>query len=241
MPEITEAQFREYQSYLTYGTPDEVKSKVAQVDSLKEENGTRRKENKTLKDENDALKAKVPDGAVVLTGEDAKTYEAATTAHGGLAGLAKKAERTEELEKEHAKRTREDGLGDAVESEGWDRKIGVKALTRDAEFAGLPFEVKDVEREVEVGGKKEKHTVRHGFVTVDGKQIPLAEWVQKNADHIIPSLTAKTQESGGREYVEQRGRSAPDTKAGDAKARAKAQNQEAASRPNALRPASNTA
>jgi hypothetical protein len=245
--ELSPSEEREYDDYRSLGPASEVRSRVGKLAKVQAEAAESRKRIEALEKENETLKAKAPDGAVVLTGEDAKAYEAASAAHGGIAGLAKKAERTEALEAEAAKRGREDGLADAGEAEGWDRKNTVKALTRDAEFAALPFEVREVEREVQSGtGKTEKRTVRAGFVTVEGRAVPLAEWVQKHAEHILPGLTggngnAQQQAGGGREFVEQRGRSSPEVKSGDAKARAKAQNQEAASRPNALRPASNNA
>jgi hypothetical protein len=71
MPEITDAQEREYRRYQELGTPDALADKVKKVTDLEADN-------KTLRDERKDLKTKVPaDGAVVLTGENAARWQAA--------------------------------------------------------------------------------------------------------------------------------------------------------------------
>jgi hypothetical protein len=241
--ELSSSEEREYDGYRTLGAVEDVRARLGKLTRVQSDFKELKTRADALEKENGELKAKVPDGAVVLTGDEAKAYEAIQAA-GGLKEANKRLEGFEELKAKDAKRTREDALAEAAEAEGWNAKTAVKALTRDAEFGGLPFEVKEVEREVQANGKPEKRTVKAGFVTVNDKSIPLGEWVQKNADHILPSLTATQttqQDGGGREYIEQRGRSSGDGKAADAKTRAKEANAQAASRPNALRPASTNA
>jgi hypothetical protein len=209
--ELSSSEEREYDGYRTLGAVEDVRARLGKLTRVQSDFKELKTRADALEKENGELKAKVPEGAVVLTGEDAKAYEAIQAA-GGLKEASKRLESFEELRKKDERRTREDGLGDAGETEGWDRKATVKALSRDSEFAGLPFEVKEETREIESGGKKEKRTVKVGYVTVDGKQVPLSDWVQKNADHILPVLTGGNggrNDGGGREYIPQGGRSLP--------------------------------
>jgi hypothetical protein len=70
MPEITDAQAGEYRRYTQFGTPDE-------VDGLKKEVERVKAENAKLRDKKRELEATVPpEGAKVLTGDDAKRWEA---------------------------------------------------------------------------------------------------------------------------------------------------------------------
>lgn len=70
MPEITDAQHAEYRRYQQFGTPDEVDGKMKESDRVKGENAT-------LREKKRALEAKVPaEGATVLTGDDAKRWDA---------------------------------------------------------------------------------------------------------------------------------------------------------------------
>jgi hypothetical protein len=72
MPEITEAQHAEYRRYQQFGTPDEVDGKVKEADKVKGENAA-------LREKKRAAEAKVPpEGATVLTGDDAKRWDAYT-------------------------------------------------------------------------------------------------------------------------------------------------------------------
>lgn len=212
--ELSPSEEREYSGYLALGPLEDVKSKLGKFPQIQAENGTKRKRIEELEKENGELKAKVPDGAVILTGEDAKKYTAAATEHGGLDGIVAKVAKTAELEAKDAKRTREDAIRQAAKAESWDPDVTAAALSRDVEFAALSFEVRDTQREVKgANGQPTKETVKVGFVTLpDGKAVPLADWVASNAAHLTPSLTAGAASAGsngsvgGREHVEQRGR-----------------------------------
>jgi hypothetical protein len=244
--ELSSSEEREYDDYRSLGPAADVRAKVAKLPKVQAEAAESRKRVEALEKENGELKAKVPDGAVVLTGDDAKAYEAASAKHGGVAGLVKKAERAEEVEKEIATRDRQDAYRKAARTEGWSEEAALGFFNDSETFKALPFEIRKVDREVKgTDGKTTKESVDVGFVTVDGKQMPLSEWQSANAKHWTPGLTATgkqgQQDAGGREYFEQVGRSSGDAKSTDAKARAKEANAQAASRPNALRPASTNA
>lgn len=218
MPEITDTQFREYGQFSALGmTPEEIGKKLKALETVKSEAAERRQAAKDLETKLAAAEAKVPEGAKVLTGDDAKALEV-VEASGGLKEVDKRLKRLDELEKKDAARTREDGIRAAAKTEGFDPDAAFKALSRDAEFIGLPFEVREEQREYDAGGgKKEKRAASVGYVTVDGKAVALGEWVQKNAEHILPALKAGTNggtQQQGREFVEQRGRSAPEGKGG---------------------------
>ena len=66
MPEISDAQYREYVEYGTIGSPDEIRRKAK---SLVKDNGKQRDEIRELKD------GQPSEGSVLLTAEDGKTFE----------------------------------------------------------------------------------------------------------------------------------------------------------------------
>lgn len=219
MPEITDAQLREYGQYSALGTPEDVGKKLKDLEAVKSEAAERRKAAKDLEAKVAALESKVPEGATVLTGDEAKAFDAAKAAHGGVAELVKKAERAETAEQEIAKRDRQDGYRKAARTEGWDEDAALGFFNDSETFKALPFEIRQEQREVKgKNGATVKETVPVGYLTVDGKAVSVATWQAEHAKHWTPGLSAAGTTLGtatGREFIEQRGRSDPGTKKTD--------------------------
>lgn len=162
MPEITDAEYRQFVRYQGLGTPDELErlpKKVADLES----------DNKAQRDEIRDLKAKLPaDGAVALPKEKADAL-AAYEALGTPEEIGALKEKAGTLEQEIAKRDRQaarDAAAKALGIEGSDL----------ASFAGadaLTFEVR--EEEATEGGKTVKKPV--AYVTdAEGKEHRLADY-----------------------------------------------------------------
>jgi hypothetical protein len=231
--EWTASEEREYDDYRQLGPVNEVKSRLGKLTKVQGEAAEQRKRIETLEKENAGLVAKIPEGAVVLTGDDAKAHAEIVAAGKTLKDYAGDAKRLSELEAKDATREREDSVRKAAKAEGLDPDRAVKAFANLAGADALTFE----DGEVQVQGKQEKQPA--GFVTVDGKKQRLGEWL--SSEHPYLNLAAEAVsggKSGVREVPEMRG-VADGTKGGGASAveRAKEANKAAAQRPNALRPA----
>jgi hypothetical protein len=203
--ELTGAEEVAYNRYQAFGTPDEVQRIVQENEKLKTENAERRKQNKDLETERDTLKAAVPEGAAVLTGEDAKALEALKTAGVKLTDVPKVVEERDTLKTATAAREKRDALTQAVETEGWIPE-SVSVLHR--LLGDAPLEVKQEDVEVTEGGKATKKKMPVGYVTVDGKAVRLSAWAE--AEKLPATMfTARSgtapSEAGGREWVSQRG------------------------------------
>lgn len=183
MPEITDAQLREYQRYQQFGTPDEVDGKVKKLETVLGENKEYRTE---VRD----LKAKLPaDGAVVLAKEDelAKWTKVKDL---DVDELSTKAAKSDELAGEIAKRDKAENRRRAAEAEGY--KLTV--LDSIAGAADLEYGVAE-EPDPKDTGKK----VPRGFVVVDGKKVRLSDYAkEKWAPEIVAALTSKPGGTDGR-------------------------------------------
>lgn len=200
--ELSASEEREYNGYQALGTVEDVKARLGKLPKVQEEATERRKRIEALEKENADLKAKVPDGAVVLAGDDAKAYAEIVAAGKTLKDFAADTKRLSELETKDAAREREDSVRKAAKAEGLDPDRAVKAFANLAGADALTFE----DGEVQVQGKQDKQPA--GFVTVDGKKLRLGEWLA--SEHPYLNLAAQNGAGGNgggvREVPEMRGK-----------------------------------
>lgn len=179
MPEITDAEYRQFMRYQTLGTVEELERLPKKVSELEADN-------KGQRDEIRDLKEKVPgDGALVLTGEDAKRYPT-------LAELGDPKEVAEKLQAGEAARA---ALADVQWRENARAAATAAGLNPDAFLAlpgvkGLDFEIR-----TEKDGDEE---VRRAYATPkegdDRKPVALStDYIEARDDWkpLRPALVAK--------------------------------------------------
>lgn len=240
--ELSPSEEREYSAYLALGPLEDVRARLGKLPKVQEEAKQRRERIEALEKENGEVKAKVPEGAVVLTGDEATAYTALHTAGKTLKSLSDDQGELETLRKKDAARSREDGWRKAAKAEGYDPDKAINAFGKLAGFGDLPFEVKKAKVEFTNGAKKEEKEDDFGFVTVDGKTVRLGEYLQQNADFLIPGLKPSgnggtTVDAGRREVPDQRGGGGGGGRTNTALQEALERNRKAAEAPNPLRPA----
>lgn len=235
MAEITATEHAEYKAFTALNvTPEEAGKRFRELEAVKSEAAERRKKLKEAETRIAELEKAVPEGAVILTGDDAKAHAALVAAGKTLKQVDDDLKRLGELETKDRAREREDSVRKAAKAEGLDPDQAVRAFANLAGADALTFE----DGEVQVQGKQDKQPA--GFVTVDGKKVRLGEWLA--SEHPYLNLAAENGAGGNgggvREVPEMRGK-APAGGGGGATAleRAKEANRAAAQRPNALRPA----
>lgn len=203
--EFTDAEAVAFNRYQAFGTPDEVQKIVQEVERLKTENAERRKANKDLEAERDALKAKVPEGAEVLTGDEAKAYAELKAKEMKLADVPKIVAERDTLQKGAAERDKRDALGKAVATEGWVPE-SVPLLHKLLAAAGdLPFEVREEDVEVTENGKTAKQKKPVGYVTANGQAVRLSKWAEAEELPASVFTATRTTAETGRTVSEQRG------------------------------------
>lgn len=227
MPEITDAEFRQFVRYQNAGSPEEVERAVRKVPELEGDNKKYRDEIKDLK-----AKPGVQDDAVVLTGDEAKRWDA-------VKALGKTPEEiAAELEKGTQAAAR---LADMERRQNARKAAEAAGLNPDAYIAlpgalGLSYEVrtekvdgKDVSRAYVKGEDGKDAALSTDYVKARPEWAPLAAAVEVKA-----ATEART---GGYTYAPDKreggGKPAP---AGGVDAVIEA-NRKAAEAPNALRPA----
>jgi hypothetical protein len=226
MPEITEAQLREYQRYQQFGTPDEVDGKAKKLETVLGENKGYRLEIKALKEE------APPEGAVVLTGDDAAKWTKVKDVD--VDDLTAKAAKTAELETEIAKRDKGESRRKAAEAEGYD----VSVLESIAGADALEYEAGEVADPRDAARK-----VPAGFVVVDGKKVRLSDYAKEKFPRRIVEALAATggkASGGGHTATPERPAGGGDKTAGAGVDALREANLKAAQAPNALRPAKTT-
>jgi hypothetical protein len=198
--EWTASEEREYDDYRQLGPVNEVKSRLGKLTKVQGEAAEQRKRIETLEKENAGLVAKIPEGAVVLTGDDAKAHAEIVAAGKTLKDYAGDAKRLSELEAKDATREREDSVRKAAKAEGLDPDRAVKAFANLAGADALTFE----DGEVQVQGKQEKQPA--GYVTVDGKKQRLGEWLSSEHPYLnLATGNGNGSDGGVREVPEMRG------------------------------------
>lgn len=207
--ELSPAEERTLARYEALGTPEELQKLAADNEKLKKENAERREANRALTEERDGLKAKVPDGAVVLTGDEAKAYETLTASGVALTDVPKVAEERDALRTQKAKRDRRDELMQGAPAEGWGEHAADVLLDTVGFDAVTDIELRDVDGPNGRDGKPTK--VKAPFLTVDGKQVRASEWVKEHKPHLAGALAVQGSTSGNgtgdssRAVPEQRG------------------------------------
>lgn len=216
MPEITEAQHAEYRRYQQFGTPDEVDGKIKESEKVKGENAS-------LREKKRALEAKVPaEGATVLTGDDAKRWDAfqalGKTPEELAAGLVMTAderkkweafaaldvkpedipaivEENKTLKDKDAERTRLDTLAAVVEAMGWPKETTATI----ADMKSLDEATFEVKKEKSKDGAGADVEANVAYVTVKGGQpVKFAEFAAQT-DALKGIRTTGDKAEGGAE------------------------------------------
>lgn len=196
---------------LGYDSPTAITKKLGEME----------RDNQTQREEIRDLKGKVPkDGSTVLTGEDAKRWDAfqklGRTAE-EIAADAKKLERWEalnlkpeevatvqrerdELKTKDAARTRRDAIAAAVEAMGWPKDTAA-TLGDLKSLDGATFEVKT---EKGKNAKGEDADLPVAYVTIAGQQpVKLSEFATKTESLKGLRTSAGTEHQEDRSYPEQ--------------------------------------
>lgn len=163
-----------------------------QVQTLMTDNFDLREKNRVLRGDNEVLRSKVPaEGAVVLTGDDAKTYEAFVALKLKPADIAKLQTDFQALQGKVATAERKGSIAQAAKAEGYDETV-LGTLVGDHELTIAP-----VTEEVE-GQNKAVDRAFIGIKDATGAvtKTRLSEYIEKNHAKFIPSLTVEEGESG---------------------------------------------
>lgn len=153
-------------------------TKVAET--LLSENAKLREDKRNLKEENEKIKKTVPiEGAIVLTAEEAKDWEA-FKALGKPDELKKKVDAHAVLEKKVADAERSALVEEAAKSSGFKPQVLAKLVD------GLEIEMKEVPKPNDKG---ETVMVRVAFVKTDSGTKPLADHAKETWGDFMPSLT----------------------------------------------------
>lgn len=233
MPEVSDAQLTEYHQYKAIAaTPDAVRTKI---EDLVKDNGKQRDEIRDLKE---TVKKVPPEGAKVLTADEAKAWEA-YTALGKPEEVAKRAEEHVALKAKDAERTRTDALKAAVAAEKWPETATGRLL--DSKLAdGATYSVAKEKVRGQDGRETESEV---GYITLAGegqKPMRLADFAK---EHLPDVLTLGTAANGGgaggsgRAAHEARGTGTSTSTASTLLEKAKEANKQRAEAPNPLRPA----
>lgn len=161
---------------------------------LMADNAELRGDKRRLKDKITDLEAKVPaDGSLILTGNDAKLFQAAKAVLETLPTDKRTAEELGKMLKEHGELTlkvtnleRQSVVVQIAEAEGWKVSALLKlAKDMDLVLESVEEEVDDEENE----GKKKKVTVQRGFVqTKDAAGVVTKKRLTDELKDFMPSL-----------------------------------------------------
>lgn len=232
MPEISDAEQRQFVRYQMLGTPEEVEKKI---NDLERDNRQYRQEKIP------ELEKKIPgEGAVVLTGDEAKAYPALKelTSFGTAAEIKAKLDQGETNSAELADLKRKESVRLAATAAGYKDSVLLKLPGAEK----LKFETK--QETVNEDGKTKQVDV--AYVTGSGEGATpqkLTEYAEKEWSDFLPSLKLSDEErkeSKRPSFPETRenGDRSTDTKGGIDDQIQK--NSERASAGNALRPAKTT-
>jgi hypothetical protein len=144
------------------------------------ENFSLREDKRKLNAKLEAAQGKVPaDGSLVLSGEDAKAWEAIKALNLSPDEIKAKLQTSTENEKQLAALKRKELMREVAESEGYKATVLSTLIAAD-----IPIEFKEVEKD----GKKLK--VAHVKVKENGadKDIALSDYIQTNHVDFLPAL-----------------------------------------------------
>ncbi len=238
MPEVSDAQLTEYHQYKAIApTPDAARGKIEGLE------GDNKKQRDEIRDLKETAKKVPPEGAKVLTAEEAKAWEA-YTALGTPEEQTKRAEDFKTLEAKDAERTRTDTLKAAVAAEKWSEQAAGRLL--DSKLAdGATYSV----AKEKVRGQDGKETESEvGYITLAGegrKPMRLADFAKEHLPDVLTLGTAANGNGGSgggtsRAIHEQRGGGSASSIASTMLEKAKEANKQRAEAPNPLKPAAAT-
>lgn len=197
MPEISEAEYRQFVRYQSLGTPEDLERLPKKISDLEADNKQQRDEIRALKETQPA------EGHVVIPKEKAdalEKYEAIGTPD----ELANVASERDELRQKDAARTRQDQIRAAVEAAGWPAET-VATLEDMRSLDGASFEV----RTETVDGEQ----VRTPYVKLadDGAEPQKLTEFAANAPQLrgLKIEKPEEQDGGGTPWIEQQGRRPP--------------------------------
>lgn len=184
MPEVSDAQLTEYHQYKAIAaTPDAARAKI---EDLVKDNGKQRDEIRELKE---TVKKLPPEGARVLTAEEAKAWEAFVSL-GKPEDLTKAQEELVVLRARDAERTRADAMKAAAKAEKLPEGA-VDVLTDSKRADGATY---SVAKEKVRGTDGKEAEVEVGYITLAGegqKPMRLADFAKE-----LPPLLALTTSNG---------------------------------------------
>lgn len=190
MPEITDAEYRQFVRYQGAGSPEEVEKAVRKVPELEGDN-------KKYRDRLKEVEAAQPgEGAVVLTGDDAKRWEAVKAMGKTPEEITAELEKGTQAAAELAKREKRDNARKAAEAAG---------LNPDA-YMALPGAL-DGTHEVRTETVDGKPVTRAYVKDAEGKEHPLsADYVKGREDwkYLAAAVEAKPAEQQSRPWLEQK-------------------------------------
>lgn len=194
---------------------------TALAEALHRENLDYRRKNATLRTKlEEAGKKAAPDGAVVLTAEQGKAWEAYQKL-GAPDDLRKTLETSADLQGRLAKADREKLIHQAAEAHGYKPSVLGRLIGE------LPIELKDAQKD----GK----TVKVAHVRDGDASKPLGEYAEASWAEFLPALKA-TAPAQGTQFPGSAGQG-PASKPQSLVAQTLARNKAAAEAPNALKPA----
>lgn len=194
MPEITDAEYRQFVRYQDLGTPEEVVKKVSGLET----------DNKKQRDEIRDLKAAAPpEGAVVLTGDEAKAYPTLKEL-GKPEVIQAKLTKAEETEGELAAMKRSRTVREAADAHGYKPSVLEKLPGADK----LSFEVK-TEKVKDEKGEETEAKVAYVTPPEEGAEpVRLTDHAEAAWKDFLPALQAEAAETvkpetRGRDFVPQ--------------------------------------
>lgn len=189
---------------LIASSPADVTRKIGELEA---DNQKQRREIEGLKEK---AKGLPPEGSIVLTADDAKTYEAWKALGVKPEDVAMLKTERDTLATEKKQRDRKDILRSALATEGWNEQAP-DVLQNTTGFDALELSEGEVTVERLNAGKKENVKQKTAFATVDGKQVRVADIIKEKWPYLAPVLVASANGNGsgaggdGRGVPEQRG------------------------------------
>lgn len=183
MPEISDAELRQFVRYQNLGTPEEVERKIA---DLVKDNGKQRDE---LRESADKLKALPPEGAVVLTGAEAKLWPTLKEL-GKPEEIQAKLAAGQEAQSKLAEREKRDRLAEAASALGWQGSLT-------ARIRGIEAGTIEIREESVTAADGTTSKVKVPYITPAGEgaqAVKLTDYAAQHDPELVPLLPAKQEE-----------------------------------------------
>lgn len=162
---------------------------TALAQQLFTENYTLREDKRKLNARVEELQGKQPaEGAVVLTGDEAKTWGAIKELNLSADDIKAKLQSSTETAAELSRLKRQSLIREAAETEGYKHTVLDTLIGAD-----MPLELKEVDKD----GKK----VKQAFVKVDEQELSLSDYITTHKADFLPALKVET--GNGNKFVRQ--------------------------------------